>query len=79
MQVVFYFFIFINLNTGFLKKSLYTTIVRDGKEVDYITNNKYYDFNYQNYNFLSRPLTLRKVRIEEEKRNFYQFFVIFNF
>ena len=38
-----------------------TTIVRDGKEVAYLANNKYYNFNYQYYNFLTTPVTLKKV------------------
>jgi hypothetical protein len=42
-------------------KELYTTIVRDGKEVAYLANNKYYNFNYQYYNFLTTPVTLKMV------------------
>lgn len=48
--------IFVNLG-----KEVYSTIVRNGKEVARITNNKYYDFNYQYYNFLMNPVTLKKV------------------
>ncbi|CAF1012278.1 unnamed protein product [Brachionus calyciflorus] len=43
-----------------LGKEIYTTVVRDGKEVAYLANNKYYDFNYQYYNFLNKPVTLKK-------------------
>ena len=42
-------------------KELYTTIVRDGKEVAYLANNKYYNFNYQYYNFLTTAVTLKMV------------------
>lgn len=41
-------------------KEVITTVVRDGKDVEYITNNKKYDFNHQYYNFLSKPVTLKK-------------------
>ena len=42
---------------------LYTTLIRDGKEIAYLANNKYYDFNYQYYNFLSTPVILKQVYI----------------
>lgn len=42
-------------------REIYTSVIRDGREVDYLVNNKYYDFNYQYYNFLKRPLKLQKV------------------
>lgn len=47
-------------HTHLTGKELYGTVVRDGKEVDYIANNKYYNFNYQYYNFLNNPVTLTK-------------------
>ena len=42
---------------------MYTTVVRNNTEVAYITNNKNYMFNYQNYNFLQNPVTLKKVQL----------------
>ena len=45
----------------FLGISVSTTIIRDGKEVDYLTNNKNFDFNYQYVNFLTNPLKIKKV------------------
>ena len=45
----------------FAGTSVTTKIIRDGKEVDFLTNNKYYDFNFQYVNFLSAPVKLKKV------------------
>ena len=39
----------------------YSYIIRDGKEIAYISNNKFYDFEFQFYNFLQEPVTLQKV------------------
>ena len=50
-----------NLNKTSLGIELYTTIIRDGKETAYLANNKHYNFNYQYYNFLTNPVTLKKV------------------
>ena len=44
-------------------KEVISRVIRDGKELGYITNNRYYDFNYQYYNFLTTPMTLKKVDI----------------
>ena len=38
--------------------AVYTTQVRNGAQIAYIDNEPYYDFNYQNFNFLSTPVTL---------------------
>ena len=42
-------------------KELYTTLIRNGQEIAYLANNKYYDFNYQYYNFLSKPISIQPV------------------
>ena len=44
-------------------KELYTTLIRNGQEIAYLANNKYYDFNYQYYNFLSKPISIQQVII----------------
>ena len=43
---------------------MYTTQVRNGAQIAYIDNTPYYDFNYQNYNFLQTPVTLLSVFFE---------------
>lgn len=43
-------------------KELYTTLIRNGTEIAYIANNRYYDFNYQYYNFLNNPVVIKQVR-----------------
>lgn len=40
--------------------SVTTSIVRNNTEVDYVTNNQNFDFNYQFLNFNSNPVTLKK-------------------
>jgi hypothetical protein len=40
---------------------MYTTQVRNGAQISYIDNTPYYDFEYQNYNFLQTPVTLQSV------------------
>jgi hypothetical protein len=40
---------------------MYTTQVRNGAQISYIDNTPYYDFDYQNYNFLQTPVTLQSV------------------
>ena len=47
---------------SYLKKNLakylgiefYSTVVRNGKEITYLAENKYYDFNFQFLNFLTK-------------------------
>ena len=34
-------------------------IVRDGKEIEYIYNNRYYNGNQQDFNYI-KPITLKK-------------------
>ena len=54
---------------SYLKKNLakylgiefYSTVVRNGKEITYLAENKYYDFNFQFLNFLTKPVKLQKV------------------
>lgn len=41
-----------------------TTQVRNGVEIAYITEARYYDFNYQNINFKSTPIILQPVSIK---------------
>ena len=48
-------------HTHLIGKELYTTLIRDGKEVSYLAKNKYYDFNYQYYNFLTNPVVMKPV------------------
>lgn len=43
-------------------REVYTSVVRNGKEIAYIANNKYYDFNYQYYNFLTNPVVVKRVK-----------------
>ncbi len=40
---------------------MFSKIIRDNKEIEYIANNKYYDFNYQYTNFLQKPVVLKRV------------------
>jgi hypothetical protein len=40
---------------------VFSKVVRNGTEVEYIANNKYYSFNHQYVNFLTKPVTMRKV------------------
>jgi len=40
---------------------VFSKIVRDNKEIEYVANNKYYDFNYQYTNFLQKPVVIKKV------------------
>jgi hypothetical protein len=44
-------------------KEVFSKVIRDGKELGYITNNRNYDFNYQYYNFLTKPFALKKVNL----------------
>jgi hypothetical protein len=46
-------------HTHLAGKSVYTTLIRNGAEIQYISNNPYYDFNYQNLNFLQNPITVK--------------------
>ena len=50
-------------HTHLAGKSVYTTLVRNGVEIEYITNSQYYDFNYQNLNYLLTPVTVKHVFI----------------
>jgi hypothetical protein len=43
---------------------MYTKIIRNNKEVEFITNNKNYDSEYQNYNWLTKPIVLQKVKLK---------------
>jgi len=41
-------------------REIYSTVIRDGKEIFYIANEKYYDFNYQYLNFLQKPFVFKR-------------------
>jgi len=47
-------------HTHLAGRSFYNTVVRNGSEVEYISNNKYYNNNYQYVNYLMKPVTLKK-------------------
>lgn len=47
-------------HTHLAGRSLYSKVIRNKKEVEYIGNNKYYDFNYQYVNFLKKPVVMRR-------------------
>lgn len=38
-----------------------TTVLRNGKEIEYLAKEKYYDFNYQYLNFLQKPFIYKRV------------------
>jgi dopamine beta-monooxygenase len=40
-------------------REISSKIIRNGQEVEYLVNNKYYDFKYQFYNFNENPITLK--------------------
>ena len=42
---------------------VFSKVVRNGREVEFIANNKYYDFNYQYINFLQKPVIMRRVTL----------------
>ena len=48
-------------------REIYTSIIRDGKEVDFLANNTYFDFNYQYYNFLRNPVKLKQVSFSKDQ------------
>jgi hypothetical protein len=43
---------------------IWTKIVRDGFDIGYLFNNKYYDFNYQNTYILNPPINITKVYLQ---------------
>lgn len=45
-------------HTHLTGRQIYSKVIRNGKEVSYITYGKYYDFNYQYTNFLASPITI---------------------
>ena len=47
------------LHTHIIGKQGLSKIVRDGKEVDYIYNNKYYNGNAQDFNYI-KPVKLKR-------------------
>jgi hypothetical protein len=42
-------------------REIYSKLVRNGKEIADIVNNKNFDFNYQYYNFFQNHITFKKV------------------
>ena len=48
-----------------------TKVIRNGKEIEYLANEKYYDFNYQYLNFLQKPFLFQKVRKNFNKKKIY--------
>ena len=57
MVLKYIFKISIKLNQG---REIYATIIRDGKEISYIADNEFYNFDYQQANFLYKPIKLLK-------------------
>jgi len=51
-------------------RQVFSKIVRDNKEIEYVANNKYYDFNYQYTNFLQKPVVLKRVTCWDMKLNY---------
>ena len=47
-------------HTHLTGREIHTKIVRNNKEVSYLSKNNYYDFNYQNVAFLPKPVVLKK-------------------
>ena len=47
------------LHTHLIGKQGLSKIVRDGKEIDFIYNNRYYNGNGQDFNYI-KPITLKK-------------------
>ena len=44
-------------------REIYTKIVKNGTEIDYLARNKYYDFHYQNTIFLEPYKNITDVKI----------------
>ena len=42
---------------------VFSKIVRNGTEIDYIANNKYFSSDYQYLNVLAKPVTLKRVKL----------------
>ena len=42
-------------------RQVFSKIVREDKEIEYVANNKYYDSNYQYTNFLQKPVVIKRV------------------
>ena len=40
---------------------IWTKIIRNGRDIGYLFNNQYYDFNYQNLYLLDTPVNITKV------------------
>lgn len=57
-------------HTHLAGSQVFSKVVRNGSEVEYIANNKYYDFNYQYVNFLQRPVTLKRVKYFFSRNSF---------
>lgn len=49
-----------NPHTHLAGRELYSKIIRNNTEVEYIANNKYYDFSQQYINYLPKPVRLYK-------------------
>lgn len=54
-------------HTHLLGKEVYSSVIRNGSEIAFIANNKNYDFNYQYFNFLSTPISFKRVTIDKIK------------
>ncbi len=39
-------------------RQIYSKVIRNGTEVEYLTNGKYYNFKYQYVNYLYKPVNL---------------------
>jgi hypothetical protein len=42
-------------------RQIYSKVIRNGTEVEYLTNGKYYNFKYQYVNYLYKPVNLYPV------------------
>jgi len=50
-------------HTHLAGRQIFSKVVRNGSEVEYISNNKYYSFANQYYNTLPKPVTIKKVKL----------------
>ncbi len=46
-----------------LGREIYSKVVRNNKEISFIGDNKYYDFNYQYINYLPNEISIIPVNI----------------
>jgi len=51
---------------------VFSKIVREDKEIEYVANNKYYDSNYQYTNFLQKPVVMKRVTCWDKELNYFQ-------